>query len=382
MKRSLASLLIALSAGCGGGLEDAQVAAAVSAAFAQANPAGRTGRELQGKAVWLTAEGFDKSCIEQKQLAFNDDPGSRPSSAMGMPRLSPSYAAQVGITEATATGFCVDLGADPHLEVEEVVWNVDRYRVATKLSMGTPTPWFACLDSGTRNPMVIVTVSDAGMPVVESPMDLGQGACPTPIAAMAERVGRRAPKATPPAGPTRAQVIALAGRLDEALWQGDWDAALGETACWNLYEETPFGACARADIISLGPMPRAEEARPEHGTPWLENVVADITDIGRIRADREDAGLFHVAMTHKRTGRDHSFSVQWVGEGWKVVALVGQKGEGLTTARYVTNLNRKDRRDTFRRVLAGEKLTQFGDIHEPPEDAAAMSVPNSMVTTF
>src|SRR4029453_4699396 len=54
---------------------------AVEGAFAQANPAGRTGMELGGKAVWLSAFGFDEKCLEEKDLAFNDNPNKRYESA-------------------------------------------------------------------------------------------------------------------------------------------------------------------------------------------------------------------------------------------------------------------------------------------------------------
>ena len=114
-------------------LDSTAAKAAVEAAFAEANPPGRTGLELAGKAVWLGTSAFDKSCLESKDLAFNDDPGSRPASSG--PRISPTYAAQRYLTASTELGYCVYLGDTPVLTVEDASWGGDRYRVNIKVGM-------------------------------------------------------------------------------------------------------------------------------------------------------------------------------------------------------------------------------------------------------
>ena len=81
-------------AGCdgGGGLSDEEVLTAVRAKFDEANQPGRTGLLMKGRTgvVWWQASMFDKRCIEEKDLAFNDDPLSRPAGSQTIARISPT----------------------------------------------------------------------------------------------------------------------------------------------------------------------------------------------------------------------------------------------------------------------------------------------------
>jgi hypothetical protein len=70
-------------------------------------------------------------------------------------------------------------------------------------------------------------------------------------------------------------------------------------------------------------------------------------------------------MTHKRTKRDRSMSVEWVGGEWRIVGVVGAKGADLTSARFVYDLHKNDRRDIFLRRLNGEKIDEQGISTEP-----------------
>ena len=58
-------------------------------------------------------------------------------------------------------------------------------------------------------------------------------------------------------------------------------------------------------------------------------------------------------------------AVQWVDGRFKLVAVVSLRGEGLTTPRFVYDLDRKDRRDIFERRYKGEKIDEKGNSTDP-----------------
>lgn len=360
---------LVLLAGCfeEGGLDGATAQKAVEDAFAAANPAGRTGLELVGKTVWLGTEAFDKSCLESKNLAFNDDPGHRPPSSG--PRISPTYDAQRYLTASSARGYCVYLGDSPTLTVDETSWGGDRYRVDATLSINNPTPWWECLLPDRKVRQFEVQVDEAGQATVVQDASLGQGGCPHPLPEGEVRGPGTATPKRAHAAPSRAEVVALATELDEALHGGDFAAVKDLTACFNLVDDKPFyGNCSIAEFLSVGPSFQGQP-RPQDGTPWIEYALSSLEGIGRISADRTDSGLYHVAVKHKRTGKARSFSVKWAADRWKMVGVVGQKAEGLTTVRYLNDLHRADLRDIFQRRLDGEEIDSRGEPLNPVQEA-------------
>ena len=375
---------ICLIAGCGaaGGLQggaDGDVAkAAVEAAFTSANPPGRTGLELRGKSVWLETTAFDKGCLESKDLAFNDDPKGRPPNAG--PRISPTYGAQRYLTATTEQGYCLLLGADPTLTIDDVSWGGDHYRVTAKVGMTTPTPWFECLTADQKERRIEVEIDEAGQATLRQPLDLGQGGCPHPLPAGEDRgPGTAAPKLTHTA-PSKADVVALAGSIDKSLYDGDFLSVRDQTACYNLVDDKPFyGNCAVGDFISIGPSFQGE-ARAQDGTPWAEYTIKSLDDVGRIVADRADRGLFHVTMKHKRTGKDRSFSLKRGPDGWLMVGVISQKAEALTTVRFLNDLHRADQRDIFQRRLDGEEIDHLGEPLNPVEAEPAPQGGGGVVT--
>ncbi|RME28623.1 MAG: hypothetical protein D6798_01995, partial [Deltaproteobacteria bacterium] len=160
--------------------------------------------------------------------------------------------------------------------------------------------------------------------------------------------------------PTRAEVEAAIQALDDALWAGDLLAARDAMVCYNLFEKDKVGTCSVGELVALGPVPRGE-ARMQDGTPWLEYVRDDWHEFDRIVWDRKDRTLAHVTYKHKRNGRTRSLSVQYDGGTWKVVGIVGRKAEAITTARIMTDLVDRDRRDIFERRLAGEPIDADGN---------------------
>ena len=351
-------------AGCGPTFVSKEEAKqAVQSAFASANPPGRTGMELGGKAVWLSAYGFDNTCLEQKDLAFNDDPRKRHDSTQDVMRISPTYAAQRFITASTSAGYCLYVGDDPQLEITEIEPETDTWHVTAKLGLAKSTPWFDCLD--VRFTTRFLDVIDPGdrSAAVRDPAELAlfQGKCPSPMPGGEERPKAHArPTVKPPAPPTMADVQSVVKAFDDALYAHDFQKALSYVSCANLVEEAPFfGACSVGELVAVGPHPRGQE-RAEDGTPWLEFAVASFSDFQRVVPERRDPTLYHVTLTHKRTGRDRSFAVQWDQGKWKLLGVVDSKAEGLTFARFLYDLHDPSRMATFDRRLKGEKLDEKG----------------------
>lgn len=358
--------LMGLLLGCDSGPSDEEITAAVEGAFAAANPAGRTGLLMKGRdgVVWWQAGAFTNKCLEQNDLAFNDDPNSRPPGAQGIPRISPTYKNQWTITAATDTGYCIDLGADPKVSVGEVTKDVDGYRVVATYSMGSPTKWFECLRSDYRDRVVTVRVGEDGQPIVDTDMGLFQGDCPRPIPASAPRKPGSEPTAAPPSPPTAQQLQKLAAEFDAALAGRDGQGARDLVSCYNLYEQKAYGACALSEVIPHGSVTAGE------GNPWLEYAAKDFTVFERATRDRENPSIYHVPFKHRRSGETRSISVQWVGGQWKLLGIVSRKAAGLTVARILNDLHDREKRDIFSRRLAGEDIDDQGQPNNPTSEEA------------
>ena len=366
MKPDLRCTLAALSLGCGAApMDSAPAKEAINAAFAAANPPGRAGLLLKGHHVWLEAPYFVPSCIEQKGLAFNDDPRQRPS-ATGA-RITPTYDAQRYLLQNTDKGYCVLLGTDPSITLGDASYGQDRWRVDATVTLKEPTPWFSCLDPRYTQFQVEVVYDKAGVATVETPLDLQRGDCPANMQGGLERVGQASvgDKGAPP--PSKAEVVELVKAFDAALEKSDQFGALELTSCVNLFQSPPWGACTVSELLTVGPS-FAREMRPGHGTPWLEYGLSKPEDIGQIVKDADLPGVFHVKFHHKRSDRPRSFSVQRVGGQWRMLGVVERKAEGLTSARYLLDLHEKDRRSIFVRRLAGEDIDADGVSGRPAAD--------------
>lgn len=368
--------MFALLTACGpaASISEEEARAVLEPALAAGTPAGRTGLLLKGKAVWLQAPWFDKACLEQNDLAFNDDPASRPATGGGVPRISATYKNQRFITASTPTGYCVYLGEGLKAEIKEAAfdWGTqDRWRFKVAWSMSQPSPWFNCLDASVRERELVVRQGEDGAAVLEGKATLAEGDCPHPLPGGEERVAAPRPTKAAPKAPTRDQVTAALKAFDDALWEGDFEAARAAMSCYNLFEDEKYGTCSVAELVSTGPVARGD-ARLQDGTPWLEYVQDGYDGFSRIVADRKDRSLYHVLYTHKRTGKERSLSVQYVNGEWKVVGIVGRLAEAITSARVMNDLHDTRRRDIFERRMAGEKIDEEGNSlipEEPLEEA-------------
>jgi hypothetical protein len=363
MPRCLGPLLAVFALGGCEAVQDPEPARqAVADHFAERYPGGRVGLLLKGHNVWLEAPYFNKECLESKNLAFNDDPSTRPA---GTPaRISPTFAAQRWLSASTDQGYCVYMGIDPKLTIDDASWGGDRWRVSGTVSVTEPSPWFECLEMSVKKRIVEVSSSGDGAPQLEGEIDLYTGDCPVPLPDGWERPTSSRPRKAPSKPPSVAQVKKLVGDFDAALASGDHSAARSMTSCVNLFADGPWGACALGDFVAVGPS-FPDEQRAAHGTPWLEYSLKKIDDIGKIVKDKDDPTLYHVTLRHKRTGKPRSFSVQWAGGGWKMLGVISQQAEAITAVRYLNDLHDREKRDIFARRLKGEKIDHLGHALEP-----------------
>ncbi|MCB9765503.1 MAG: hypothetical protein H6739_37360 [Alphaproteobacteria bacterium] len=358
---STALLLSILLPACGPGLTSEQAADAVQQAAAKANPGpGRFGMELLGKSRWVKGQMFEAECVQRKDLAFVDDP--KKSETL---RISPTWQSQRWITADTPGGWCVLLGEDLQVEVGPPSVEQDAWIVPVTYKFAKPSPWYECLNDRTIRTTVRVSKDEAGQPAVDGELAFLPSACPHPMPPGEERAGKKdAPRKDAPKPPTREDVLKLMKAFDDDLWERDRVAALEHVACYNLYDDKKFGSCTPAELIQVGPHPRAED-RPGDGVAWTEGVIKDFDDIESIRKEPKIPGMYHVTMTHKRSKRDRSFAVQWVGGEWKLVGVVGALGADLTSLRFLYDLHKSDKRDVFLRRLEGEEIDERGEKLDP-----------------
>ncbi len=352
---------------CGNDSEtEARARALVENTFAQKVKPGPFGTEALGKGVWFRAPAIHGGCLQDKDWGHMDDPAhSAAANRSSTRRISPNYEAQNAWVGRTDKGWCIFLGNDLQLEVTQVNFVADAWVVDYALSMQRPGGWWECVDESKRAGYVRVLDEDGELSLEEGGEDritLYQGACPAPLPDLdTERKGRPRPAKKPPSPPTRADAIAAAKRLDDALWEGDFAAAVDATACYNLYEKQKFGACAPSEFLNLGPLPRGGTPRMSDGPPWSMNAFKSLDDLGKPTRDPKDPTLYHVPVKPARgKGRKRTMAIQWVDGEWKVVAVLGRLSEGLATVQVVYDLDRPDRRDIFERRMKGEAIGEDG----------------------
>jgi hypothetical protein len=329
---------------------------AAEEAFAAANPPGRASVELGGRNVWLEAGMFEPICLEQKDLAFNDEPHTRPSGSP--PRISPTYSNQRWITGTSERGVCVVLGSDPKATVTNVAFGGEHWVVDMDVTLTSPTPWFECLQSKYKHKQVGVDLKDDGSAEILGDLTLAQGGCAPDLPNDVERKGGARARSAAKQPPTKSEVLDLMKAFDKALHDADFAAAAEQTRCVNLFENPMWNACSLGELVSVGPA--FIDARSRDGTPWLEYTIKAAGDIGRIVQDADDKTLFHVMMAHKRSGKARSFTVQWADGGWHLFGVVGQKAEALTAMRFVNDLHDRDKRDILERRINGDKIDHNG----------------------
>jgi hypothetical protein len=355
-------LLLPLLTGCPTVPEE-EARAAIQQSFEAANPPGRYGVEVAGKSVWLTADMFTETCLHDNDLAFSDDSKKRPRGSKGL-RISPTYEAQRFITDFTEDGWCIYLGADPRIDIRDGTWEGDHWEFPVIMSFAETSPWAQCLDFPVLNRGITVAKGEDGGPKIGGELALFEDACPQPLPAGEERRAAMRPSTKAPSAPSLETVKALLRDFDQALYDREFEDALGMVSCYNVFEKERYGTCSVAELINLAPLPRNGQARPEDGPPWAMNVFDSLDAIKRVRPDRDDPSLFHVELT-PRKGDDRSLAVQWVAGSWKLVGVVGLKAEDLTKMEIVYDLHRKEKREIFERRMQGEPIDAKGNPYDP-----------------
>lgn len=356
------AILTLLLPACGPGISPEQATEAVMTAATQANPAGRMGVELLGRSRWVKGEMFDPTCLMSKDLAFVDDP-----KAISNIRISPTWDNQAYLTGDTPMGWCALLGEGATVELSEPELVDDAYLVRASFSMAKPTPWFECLADKVKTRDIFVRVDENKQPVLDGDLALPRGECPLPMPAGEERAGTTVrPTKAPPKSPGRQTALTLMKEFDQALWDKDRLAALELVSCHNPFaaDKKYYGSCTPAELLQVGPHPRGEE-RLGDGNPWLEYTIADFDDIGRMQRDKRWSNRYHVLMTHKRSGRDRSFAMEWADGKWKLVGVVGALGADLTSLRFVYDLHRADKSAILDKRLEGEEIDEAGNPLDP-----------------
>jgi hypothetical protein len=350
------------------GSRDAEVQAFVEQQYTAARSAGAVGTEVQGKGIWYRTPVFDGLCLQEKSLGIRDQGrGGKPvgKGSEGI-RISPRYGHQNAWTASTEKGYCIYLGEDLTMNVKNVTKVGDEWVVDVGYDLSMPSDWWQCVAADQRDGTVRVEAAADGALKLTTDIGLAPGGCPQPLPADGrERTPAKRPKGKAPSAPSASDAKAALTALDDALWEGDFAAALDATACYNLYEEKSFGACSVGEILGVGPIQRGE-MRMQDGPPWTANAFKSLDDLGPVKADKKDKTLFHVQVA-KGSGKrkDRHASIQWVDDGWRVVGVVQRLGEGLTYLEYINDLDRKDKRDIFDRRVKGEKIGADGEPMHP-----------------
>jgi hypothetical protein len=328
------------------------------------HPFGAVNTEVIGKGIWYEAPALDAACGRQKEIYFMDDERRRPDNAKGIARISPTYDAQSFWTMSTQQGWCIHLGEGLTATAGDVDKLEDVYTVQVTYEMSGPSVYWECVPAQWKTRDVRVVETPDGKLELQDDLTFNRGDCPHPGNGGWERESSARPKKAAKSKPSASDVREAITRFDDALWEQDYEAAQDAVSCFNLFEKSKYGSCGVSEFINVGPIPRSDY-RTEHGPPWNEYGFKKLDGLKDIVADKKDDTLFHVHFKHERTNDKRSVSVQWVDGEWKLFGVVSQKGEGLTSARFVYDLHDRDRREIFDRRLAGENIDDYGESLDP-----------------
>ncbi len=357
-------MLLSLLFGCNPKMDEATVKGVVEKAFLEQNStAGRYGWELIGKGQWFVGNEFDMECLMENELAYvnYNKPG----------QITPSYGAQHSLTASSKKGYCIDMGSDLSYTVNSIehvseTGSMDVQMVNLTFELKNAAPWVSCLKEDVMTRMVRAQ-NLSGTPELH-PDDIAKMAfqegngCPNPVRATADRISTPKPESKPDKKPTLDDVKALAQKFDDALFNGDLDAAYAMLSCVNLFEKTVWGTCSQSDLLAVGPSTHGDE-RME--SPWMEYTQYNFDALKKVVADKTDATLFHVLMPHRKNKSTRSFSVQWAEGRWKLFGVVSIQGAGLTPIRLMNDLHDKQYRKAFEQRLAGEEVDYKGNPLNP-----------------
>ena len=349
----------------------AEVTEFVQGAFETARPGGAFGTAVYGKGIWYRSTVFNGECLEEKNIGHREQSGrQRAGRKVGAGiRISPKYETQNDWTHSTDDGYCVYLGEDLSLAVQKVTKMGAEWLVDVSYSVREGSDWWPCVKGASGEQIRVIEAADGSLQLADDDNFLDNGSCPQPLYAPARsRAGGKAPRAAAKRSPKAADAAEVFGALNAALAEHDHEAALAQIACYNLFEEEPYGACSGGELLDVGPVSSGAPS-PRDGTPWTMNVFQDLTPVGPIKKDKNNPSWHHVrvkAASGKYKARH--VTLQWVKDAWRVVGVVQRKAEGLTRIEFINDLDRTDKRDIFDRRMAGEAIGADGHPIDPLAD--------------
>ena len=356
--------LLSLLLACGSKMDESAVKETVEKAFLESNPTnGHYGWEILGKGQWFSGKGFDMDCLMENELAYvNYDK---------IGQITPSYAAQHSITDASKKGYCIDMGHSISYKIDKMepasdMGTLDVQMVTISFEFQDAAPWVSCLVDEVMTRLIRVENKNGVPQIINKDLDKltfqTDNGCSNPVPALVERKATPRPTAAPTAAPEIPTVVELAKAFDDALFAGDYAKAYGMLSCVNLYEENVWGTCTPSDLLPVGPSTHGDEKMEP---PWLEYTQYNFDAVKKIVKDKQDPTIYHVQMPHRKNNSTRSFSVQWAEGRWKLLGVVSIMGAGLTPIRLMNDFHDKQYRDAFEKRLAGEEVDYKGKLLNP-----------------
>ena len=330
---------------------------------------GRVSWQLDGKGQWSQGRGFERSCLDEKDIAFHHH--------LKAGKIQPTLSSQKYFTTSTKKGYCIDMGEGLSLVVDSISSDsasisAGSYKTTAHFEMKEPTPWFTCLSENfLRREFYLnfsegkITIDDSSGLVLREDEE-----CVQPGVAYVERAEKTRPTEAPKKAPTKQEIQELLNNFDQALYDYDFAKAISYISCANLID-AKWGYCTLSELLPLGHVTKGEE-RMQDGRPWLANTARDFSVFAKSTRDSKDPTLYHLRYKDRRNKKPLSISMQYVGGEWKLFAAIAEVQQGVTPLSFILNLHDKEVRDIFERRLAGEEIDSQGrplNPFEKPEDS-------------
>lgn len=329
---------------------------------------GRVSWQLDGKGQWSQGRGFERSCLDEKNIAFHHH--------LKAGKIQPTLSSQLYFTTSTKKGYCIDMGEGLSLVVDAIASDsasvsAGSYKTTVHFEMKEPTPWFTCLSENFLRREFYMSFKDGNITIDDSSgLVLREDeACTQPGVAFVERKEQSRPTEAPKKAPSQKEIQDLLNKFDQALYDFDFAKAISYISCANLIE-AKWGYCTLSELLPLGHVTKGEE-RMRDGRPWLSNTARDFTVFTTVTRDRMDPTMFHLRYKDRRNKKPLSISIQYVEGEWKLFGAIAEVQQGVTPLSFILNLHEKETRDIFERRLAGEEIDSKGrplNPFEKPEE--------------
>lgn len=330
---------------------------------------GRLSWVLDGKAQWSEGRGFERSCLDEKDIAFHHH--------LKAAKIQPTLSAQKYFTTSTKKGYCLDMGEGLSIVVDSIASDsasvsAGSYKTTVHFEMKEPTPWFSCLSENFLSRDIYLKFKDGAISIDDSSgLALREDEeCIQPGVAFVERKETPRPTEAPKKAPSQAEIQDLLTKFDQALFDYDYAKATSYVSCANLID-AKWGYCTLAELLPLGQI--LKEERMRDGNPWLSNTARDFSVFTTVTRDSKDPTMYHLRYKDRRNKKPLSISIQYVGGEWKLFGAIAEVQQGITPLSFILNLHDKETKEIFERRLAGEQIDSKGrplnPFEKPAEDS-------------